>query len=118
MPIKLDDKLEILALLDTGGSSLVVISDQVEHHGINLLANRAGFLGGNSAIHGVGDSYDVTVCGPMARITVALCYTGTEACESSAWGLHDGLLGYDFLKHFDYLFDYPHGILYMRPHND
>jgi len=119
VPVKLDDKLAVLALLDTGGSSLVLISDQVEHHGINLLANRdSGFLGGNSAVGGIGDSYDVTVCGPMARVSLGpIVYTGTEACESSAWDLHSALLGFDFLKHFDYVFDYPHGVLYMKPHN-
>jgi predicted aspartyl protease len=119
VPVKLDDKLEVMAMLDTGGSSLVLISDQVEHHGINLLANREGWLGGNSAIGGVGDSYTVTVCGPMARISLGpFIYTGTEACESSGWDLHSALLGFDFLKHFDYVFDYPHGVMYMKPHND
>jgi predicted aspartyl protease len=119
VPVKLDDKLDVLAMLDTGGASLVLISDQVEHHGINLLANRDGWLGGNSAIGGVGEGYTVTVCGPMARVAVGpFIYTGTEACESPGWDLHSGLLGFDFLRHFDYVFDYPHGVLYMKPHND
>lgn len=119
VPIRLDDKLDVLAVLDTGGGSLVLVSDQVEHHGINLLANREGFLGGNSAVGGVGEGYTVTVCGPMARVAVGpFIYTGTEACEASGWDLHSGLLGFDFLKHFDYVFDYPHGVLYMVPHKD
>ena len=114
VPVKLDDKLEILATLDTGGSSLVLMSDQVEHHGVNLLANRE--YGGNAIIGGVG-GYELTTCGPLARIAVGpFVYTGTEACESPAWGLHDGLLGFDFLKHFDYVFDYPHALMYMIPH--
>ena len=119
IPVKLEDKLQIMALLDTGAPSLVLMSDQVEHHGINLVANRHGWLGGNSAIGGIGDSYVVTVCGPMARIDVGpFVYTATEACETPGWGLHDGLIGYDFLKHFDYVFDYPHGMMYMTPHKD
>jgi predicted aspartyl protease len=113
VPARVDDKLDINALLDTGGSTLVLLSNQIEDHGINLVANRAGFLGGNAAIGGVG-GYEVTVCGPIAKITVGpFPYTGTEACESRAWGLHQGLVGYDFLKHFDYLFDYTHGVMYM-----
>jgi hypothetical protein len=75
-------------------------------------------LGGNSAIGGVG-GYEITVCGPLAKISVGpFHYTGTEACESRNWDLHQGLIGYDFLKHFDYIFDYPHGVMYMNPHKD
>jgi hypothetical protein len=117
VPAKLDDKFEILATLDTGAGYLVLMSDQVEHHGINLLARRGdAFLGGNAFIGGIG-GYEATTCGPLARLAVGpFIYTGTEACESPNWGLRSGLLGYDFLKHFDYLFDYPHGVLYMTPH--
>jgi predicted aspartyl protease len=114
VPVTLDDKLEILATLDTGGSSLVLMSDQVEHHGINLLANRS--FGGNEIIAGVG-GYELTTCGPLARISIGpFIYAGTEACESPVWELHTGLLGFDFLKHFDYVFDYPHAVMYMIPH--
>jgi hypothetical protein len=114
--VKLDDKLEINATLDTGAGYLVLMSDQVEHHGINLLARRGdAFLGGNAFIGGIG-GYEATTCGPLARVTVGpFIYTSTEACESPNWDLHSGLLGYDFLKHFDYVFDYPHGVLYMTP---
>jgi len=118
VPVKLDGKLEIVATLDTGAMALVLMSNQVEHHGINLLANRdTGFLGGNAAIGGIG-GYEKTVCGPLSRIVVGpFIYTGIEACESPNWSLHNGLLGLDFLKHFDYVFDYPHGLLYMT-HKD
>lgn len=116
VPAKIDDKFDINALLDTGGSDLVLISSQVEGHGLTLLANRKGFLGDNAAIGGVG-GYEVTVCGPLAKVTVGpFPYTGTEACESNNWSLHEGLIGYDFLKHFDYIFDYPHGVMYMMLH--
>jgi hypothetical protein len=110
---RLDDKLDILAIFDTGAPSLVLISDQVEHHGINLLANRR--WGGNAVIGGVG-GYELTTCGPLAKVTVGpFAFTGTEACESPAWSTHEGLIGFDFLKHFDYIFDYPHGLMYMKP---
>jgi len=118
VPARIDDKLDIMAQLDTGGSNLVLFSNQVEDHGIHLIANRSGFLGGNAEIGGIG-GYEVSVCGPLAKLTVGpFPYTGTEACESTNWGLHDGLVGFDFLKHFDYIFDYPHGVMYMMPHKD
>ncbi len=113
-PVKLDDKFEMMATLDTGASDLVLMSNQVEHHGINLLANRTA--GGNAIIGGVG-GYELTTCGPLARLAFGpFIYTGTEACESPAWGLHDGLLGLDFLRHFDYVIDYPQAVMYITPH--
>ena len=45
-------------------------------------------------------------------------YVGWQFGESHGWSLHRGLVGFDFLKHFDYVFDYPHGIMYMIPHKD
>ena len=119
VPVKLDDKLSIDAVLDTGGSDLVMLSNQVEDHGVHLIVNQDNtFLNGNMVGRGVGGD-EMLRCGPLARLAVGpFQYTGVEACESTNWGLHDGLVGYDFLKHFDYVFDYPHGVMYMIPHKE
>lgn len=115
-PAKIADKLTISATLDTGGSDLVLLSDKIEDHGVHIIANRSGFLGGNATIAGIAGD-ERTVCGPLARLQVGpFAYTGIAACESHNWDLSEGLIGFDFLKHFDYVFDYPHGALYMIPH--
>lgn len=116
LPVKVDDKLDVLAVLDTGGSNLVLLSNQIESHGVNLVANRSGFLGANAMAGGIGGA-ELLVCGPLERLSVGpFIYSGTEACESTQWSLHSGLVGYDFLKHFDFVFDYPHDTLYMKEH--
>jgi len=28
------------------------------------------------------------------------------------------LVGFDFLKHFDFVFDYPHGRMFLRPNKN
>ena len=119
VPVKLDNKFPIMAMLDTGGESLVLFSNQVEDHGIHLIVNPdRTFVGGNAVIRGVGGEEFVR-CGPLASVEIGpVAYTATEGCESSNWGLHEGLIGFDFLKHFDYVFDYPHGVMYMIPHKD
>jgi hypothetical protein len=99
---------------------LVELSSDVENHGVNLIVNAdRTFAGGNEVIEGVGNGIEYVRCGPLNRVQVGpFTYTGLQACESHDISLHDGLIGFDFLKHFDYVFDYPHGVFYMIPHKD
>lgn len=122
VPATVDDHFDIQALLDTGGGSAVILSSDVENqgaNGIHLIVNSENtFLGGNASIGGVGGS-EMVRCGPLAKIQVGpFSYTQVEACESHGWSLHRGLVGFDFLKHFDYVFDYPHGVMYLIPHKE
>jgi predicted aspartyl protease len=119
VPAKVDDHFDIQAVLDTGGSNLVLLSNQVENHGVNLIVNsNRTFLGGNASIGGVAGG-EMVRCGPLAKVQVGpFPYTQVEGCESRNWSLHSGLVGFDFLKHFDFVFDYPHGVMYMIPHKD
>jgi predicted aspartyl protease len=119
VPAKVNDKLAINAVLDTGGLDMVVLSNQVENHGVHLIVNQDNtFLNGNMRASGVAGD-EMMRCGPLSRIAVGpFTYTGLEACESPNWALSQGLVGFDFLKHFDYVFDYPHGVMYMIPHKE
>lgn len=120
VPATIDGKLQVLALLDTGGLDFVELSSDVENHGVNLIVNSENtFLGGNAMVRGVGGGTEMVRCGPLARIQVGpFTYSEVEACESHDLTLHDGLIGFDFLKHFDFVFDYPHGVMYVIPHKD
>ena len=116
VPANLDGKLDVMAILDTGNAGDAVFSKQIEHHGVNIVANRQ--YGMNAMMSGVGGE-EFSICGPLARIGVGpFVYTNTQICESPNWDLRDGLVGYDFLRHFDYVFDYLHGIVYMTPLNN
>ena len=116
LPMKVNGTLDVLAILDTGGEDSVILSDQIEKHGVNIFADRRGFLGANTAALGVGGE-ELLVCGPLPRVAIGpFIYSGIQVCESKKWALDEGLVGYDFLKHFDYIFDYPHDTLYMKEH--
>jgi hypothetical protein len=57
-------------------------------------------------------------CGNLESLAIGpITYAGQEAC---LWGFPSdfALLGFDFLKHFDYVFDYPHGRMFMTPNKN
>ncbi len=126
-PMKIDDKLDINALLDTGGYNFSIVSRQIRDHGVIMVSSELtengqqadqGFLGGNRVIRGVGGDERV-YCGTLDKIALGpLVYTGMAICESYQWNLHDGAIGFDFLRHFDYIFDYPHSTIIMIPHKE
>ena len=87
VPMMLNKTIDVNALLDTGNPGLVLF-------GPDLRKKR------HLNIYGCGN-FDRLELGPIV-------YANQAACE---WGFAGNyiLLGYDFLKHFDVLFDYPHG---------
>ncbi|HEV3092428.1 MAG TPA: pepsin/retropepsin-like aspartic protease family protein [Candidatus Cybelea sp.] len=57
-------------------------------------------------------------CANINTLTVGpFVYTSESACEFGMSG-NDMLLGFDFLKHFDFVFDYPHGRILMTPNKN
>jgi len=58
-----------------------------------------------------GCSYvDLLAIGPIAYSNVVAYQYGVAA--------DDMLLGFDFLKHFDFVFDYPHARMFMHPNKN
>jgi hypothetical protein len=52
-------------------------------------------------------------CGNIESLTIGpITYASEMACEYGMAG-SNMLLGYDFLKHFDFVFDYPHGLMFL-----
>lgn len=97
IPMTLNKKIAVNALLDTGNPGVVFYGpDLVRKRHLKIFAG----------------------CGNIESLTIGpITYAGQEACE---WGFaaDNMLLGYDFLKHFDYVFDYPHGVIYMTPNKN
>lgn len=119
VPVKLEDRFPVDALLDTGNAAAVVYSHDARQHGILMTStHEAGFLGANAAVSGVAGE-EFMYCGTLQKITMGpIVYTGMDACESRQTALHEGVIGFDFLKHFDYIFDYPHSQIVMTLHKD
>lgn len=96
IPMTLNKSIPVNAFLDTGNPGVIFYGPDLrrKHH---------------LKIWGCGNIDSLTI-GPIT-------YAGQMACE---WGFaaDDMLLGFDFLKHFDYVFDYPHGRIYMTPNKN
>lgn len=57
------------------------------------------------------------VCGNIETLQVGpITYSGQPVCLENFGA--DMLVGYDFLKHFNYVFDYPHGRLFLAPNKN
>jgi hypothetical protein len=91
VPMTLDKTTMVNAVLDTGNPSDILFSDQLEkkHFPFNP---------------------QVLTLGPI-QYTIG-------AWETCCMGANYALLGFDFLKHFDYVFDYPHGRMFLTPNKN
>ncbi len=47
-----------------------------------------------------------------------IIFFGAESACQYGMGADDMLLGFDFLKHFDFVFDYPHGRMFLHPNKN
>jgi hypothetical protein len=52
----------------------------------------------------------------FTTLATGLVYRDVHEPQARRHHARDILVGYDFLRHFDYVFDYPHGHLIMIPH--
>ncbi|MBV8151686.1 MAG: aspartyl protease family protein, partial [Candidatus Eremiobacteraeota bacterium] len=97
IPMTLDKTIPVNGVLDTGSPGLLLFGPDLIHK------HHLGTLGGCTNI-------DSLAIGPIV-------YTGQAACE---YGMASDymLLGFDFLKHFDFVFDYPHGRMLLRPNKN
>lgn len=97
IPMMLDKTTPVNAELDTGSPGLLFFGpDLVTKYHFHV-------LGGCTNINTLS-------IGPIV-------YAGESACE---YGMSSNymLVGFDFLKHFDFVFDYPHGRMFMRPNKN
>lgn len=95
IPMTLNKSIGVNAWLDTGNPGIVLMSSDFAKKRHLTLA-RVG-------------------CEPINSLTIGpITYAGQMVCT---WDFPSNymLLGFDFLKHFDYVFDYPQGRLYMSP---
>jgi hypothetical protein len=96
IPMTLNKSIAVNALLDTGNPGIVFFGpDLVRKHHLRIWG-----------------------CGYIESLTIGpITYAGQTACEFG-FAANYMLLGYDFLKHFDYVFDYPHGRMFMTPNKN
>jgi hypothetical protein len=97
IPMTLNKRINVNAVLDTGNPGIVFFGPD--------LISKYHF----SVFNGCG-TLDTLSIGPIV-------YTDESACQ---YGMasSDMLLGFDFLKHFDFVFDYPHARIFLHPNKN
>jgi hypothetical protein len=97
IPMTVNASVPVETILDTGNPGVAFLSyDLARKHDLRLGS---------------------PVCGNIQTLQVGpITYSGQSVCLDNFGG--DMLVGYDFLKHFDYVFDYPHGRLFLAPNKN
>lgn len=95
IPMMLDKSIPVNAMLDTGSPGVVFFGPRFirEHH-----LQRGCW------------TFKSLSLGPIS-------YVNETACEWP-YETDTALLGYTFIKHFDFVFDYPHGRMFMIPNKN
>jgi hypothetical protein len=116
VPMRLNGKIDVRAILDTGNHYYVIFPDDlVFKDKLSFLVDRSR-IASQIYIGGVSGAIPAD-CGQLNSLQLGpFNYTTPPGCMthgSLAVGGRTVLIGFDFLKHFNYLFDYPEGLLYL-----
>jgi Aspartyl protease len=111
VPMRVDDRVDVIATLDTGNPADVLLSeDLIRREKLTFLTKYYGF------VSGVGGGTEVHYCGKLKSLSMGpVRYELPAACDSPSLDHNEILVGLDFMRAFNYVFDYPDGIVVMIP---
>ncbi len=98
-------------IVDTGDDFLVVASETFRR-------DHASFVDQRAILGGVDGRSEILPCSRIGNMSVGpVRYEHVLTCFGSdrEWGSKGGLVGFDFLRHFNWTFDYPDGKLVLTP---
>jgi len=109
VPMMIDGRIPVRAMLDTGNPTYVLFGpDLIDKDHLVTLSRSA-------VLKGVG-GYEAVDCGAFKSISLGpITYQRAPACQSKALEGHTILVGVDFLRHFNYWFDYPDSAVVLVP---
>ncbi len=109
VPMLLDGEIEVSTLMDSGAPGLVLFSQDL------VYKDHLRMLRADAIIGGVG-GYEVTECGDIESMKLGpVTYEHEMGCEAGLLVGRQALVGFDFLKHFNIVFDYPHSQIILEP---
>ena len=122
-PVKVNDTVLPSVWIDTGDDFFVILPHELEKKNLALVNT---FTVGQrfvveQMVHfgGVdGSGTDAAKCVRLNEIQIGpYRYQKALSCfaPNDAFGSDGGLIGFDFLRHFNWTFDYPHGKLVLTP---
>lgn len=108
--MRIDDKYDVIATFDSGNPSDVLFSrDLIDHEHMSFIAMH------DFVVRGVGGE-EIEACGKLSALTLGpVRYQTPAACASPSFSRNEILVGLDFMHAFNYVFDYPDGIVVMVP---
>ena len=123
VPVKVNDTVLPSVWIDTGDDFFVILPHELEKKNLALVNT---FTVGQrfvveQMVHfgGVdGSGTDAAKCVRLNEIQIGpYRYQKALSCfaPNDAFGSDGGLIGFDFLRHFNWTFDYPHGKLVLTP---
>jgi hypothetical protein len=113
IPMLLNDKYDVIATLDSGNPLNVLFSaDLVHRNNMPFLVDPTQ-LGSTRYGGGIGGS-EIEHCGKLSSLKLGpIDYRPVPACDSASFSRNEILVGLDFMKAFNYVFDYPDGVVLM-----
>ncbi|MBV9439106.1 MAG: aspartyl protease family protein, partial [Candidatus Eremiobacteraeota bacterium] len=115
VPMKLNDRIDVMATLDSGNPLNVLFSRDL------IFGEKLAFLVdphdlGSTRYGGGLGGVEIEHCGRLTSLALGpIVYRPVPACDSESFARNDVLVGLDFMKNFNYVFDYPDGIIVMTP---
>ena len=115
VPMKLNDKYDVIATLDSGNPLNVLVSkDLVNRERVVFFVDPNQF-GSTRWSGGVG-GLEIEHCGRLQSLTMGpINYRPVPACDSDSEYRNEILVGLDFMKAFNFVFNYPDGEMVMIP---
>lgn len=118
IPMTVNGSVPVNALLDSGDAAEVTVSKQLmSKYGVKMMVddsitnitNAIRFVSGTGGV-------EREECGHLDSISVGpVVYQNAPACKSPSMDANNAIVGFDFIKHFNIIFDYPHGQMLMIP---
>lgn len=106
--------IDVKPIFDTGNQFDVLLSERLRTSG-KVVATVNSY----QPLYGVdGRSNGQVACSRLTQMRVGpYPYENAQVCfgDPNVYGVKDGLIGFDFLKHFNWTFDYPDGKLILTP---
>ncbi len=115
VPMQVDGKAEVLATLDSGNPVNVLFSKNLIFQNNVTFTPNANFLGMYRRMSGVAGS-EIEECGYIDSLALGpIRYHPVPACESGSMARNEVLVGLEFMRNFNYVFDYPDGLVVLHP---
>lgn len=109
-PMLIDGQHQVMATLDSGSpSDILFSSDLLKHEKVRFAKVGTGY------IYGIGGAEEAT-CGKLDPVSLGpVRYQAHWACALDSFQRNEILVGLDFMRAFNFVFDYPSGIVVMTP---